>query len=272
MKSFADRKVAFPKTFFADGVGGRIKKAGGRLVGAEFIQTRGGFVDQGQTRAAVRLSRQIFRAARRVAGAASSQRVRTGPSRQAETSESKTSKACDRERRNFHFPARSDVAARAWRVFPHSRLTNAPESLPSQRARSARVAGSSGTVSPVSVKTKRSASRRPLGCSRGASSAAVSGSALIAAATPCAVQRSRKVSRPAMPGSGEKARLAIPGSTVPQPCGSELAQAYHFSRRPAAGKEQMAFACAQAFLAWRQRNFGVSRSNRSRTPLAAKTR
>ncbi len=97
------------------------------------------------------------------------------------------------------------------------------------------MAESSATLVPVSVKTKRSCSRRPLGCNRGASSAAASGSALIAAATPCAVQRSRKVSRRAIPGSGENVKdVRSQGRSCPS-LAVRTRSKYRFSRRPAGG-------------------------------------
>ncbi len=45
---FTDRKMAFAKTFLADGIGRGIEEAGGDLVRAEFFEALGRLVDEGE--------------------------------------------------------------------------------------------------------------------------------------------------------------------------------------------------------------------------------
>ena len=87
--------------------------------------------------------------------------------------------------------------------------------------------------STVWVKARRKSQRR------------VSGSALIAAATPCAVQRSRNVSRRAIPGSRIELHAFRPGIDGSPALRSEFAQCIVLSADPLQVQEQVTFASTQ---------------------------
>ena len=90
--------------------------------------------------------------------------------------------------------------------------------FPSTRCSNDKVASSRSITSPLSANTKGFPWMNPFGFRRGESSERISGSAFSAAARPCAVQRSKNVSRFAIPGSGANLIPAVP-SIVPQPPG-----------------------------------------------------
>ncbi len=125
--------------------------------------------------------------------------MRAGPARQREISLRRTSKACA-SRAGTSISQRMKSCCASLSSVSRFVPNECAGIVPSQRSSSASVSGSSGNVSPLSVKTNSFRSIRPFGWTRGASSTLVCGSALIAAAAPCAVQRSRNVSRCAMPG------------------------------------------------------------------------
>ena len=218
---------------------------------AEGVESLGRFLDERETGQRVRAAAANSAAAAANGLSAASQRSRTGPVAPGGDLGEQGVEGVGIERRNFHFPANEIPAGQPGEACRDPRLTNGPES--------SRRSGQGGRAPPdernffarlgVDETIALQAGRLD---GAGARLALVRGSALIAAATPCAVQRSRKSSRRAMPASGESRSVQSGLGRAPA-VGSEFAQGIVLSADPLQIKEEMPFARAQTFIARRER-------------------